>query len=114
MSRRELTFRFRPIWRVEPTDDLVARSRDLLRRIHSIWHKTQTAVYVFADADGSVYLVATENPYAERLARIERRYFVGSYGAHALFPTPDQLREDLIAHYFELDDLTQRLIREAG
>jgi hypothetical protein len=114
MSRRELTFRFRPIWRVEPTDDLVARSRDLLRRIHSIWHKTQTAVYVFADADGSVYVIATENPHAERLAHIERRYFVGSYGAHALFPTAEQLREDLVTHYCQLDDSTERAIREAG
>ena len=109
--KRELSNRFRPIWKAEPSIDLAERCEDLLRRMHVIWHKTQQAVYLFADDEGYVYLVATENPRADHVRLEEHRFFVGCYSR--VFPTAGQLREDLIAHFCGLDYITEKMIRDA-
>jgi hypothetical protein len=68
-------------------------------------------VYLFADDEGYVYLVATENPRADHVALQEHRFFVGTY--RKVFPSAEQLRQDLIAHFCELDYITKKMIRDA-
>jgi len=112
-TKNELTHRFRPIWRVDATSNLTERCEDLLRRMRSIWHKTQAPVFLFADDEGGVYLIGGDNPAGDRMAASDNRYFVGSYGVHAVFPSVEQMREDLIAHFCSIDYITEKMIRDA-
>ena len=109
-----LANRFNAIGRASVRDDIDTLAVDIVRRMRAIRHTTVCGTYVYADAQGYVYVVAEICAAADRVMRKHGRFCVGLYAARApIFPTSDQIKGDLLQHFLNLDYVTERMILDA-
>lgn len=100
-----------PIGRAEVGHELSPLVARTLRRIRDIRKASGAGAYLFADRLGQVY-VLSDTSSTQHFLRSRTDELVGLYAAQerAMFPTVEQLQQDLIRHFFDVGFLVPGMI----
>lgn len=110
MGGRAFVARMRAIGQAIPGCDIGPLVVELLRRIHRMRRNgSGNGAYLFGDSEGYVYLLRADSGVTDRMVSELPRMVVGLY----LSVTPEQLAEDLTAHFVSVGYVTEQAIRNA-
>lgn len=108
-AERCFSRRLRPIGQAILGADIEPLVRDVCRRIRTIRNSTQAGAFVLADAEGFVYVLQELSPTAAKTIRKEAEILVGFYAGRPT-PSDDELKMDLIAHFFDVGFLKPGMV----
>ena len=112
-TERQFSRSLRPIGQAVLGADIEPLVRDVCRRIRAIRRDRVAGSFVLADADGYVYVLQDESMTTQDIVRREAALVVGFYASRpgqVYFPSDEDLRMDLIAHFFEVGFLKPEMI----
>lgn len=89
---------------MDPCDDMTPLVQTILTRIQRYRHQTVAGSFVLGDEEGNVYVLAEGANTTASLVDAHMAWYVGSYarGDKPVFPTVQDLLDDLRAHFAQL------------
>jgi len=100
----------KPVTTAGPYVDLARVAEDLVRRMRELRHSTGGGVYLIADREGRIYLLAEAASHAPAtLKQLPAADLVGVY----THPVSSQIAEDLARHLCDNGVVTEQVIYDA-